>query len=88
VRLVNDLPCEDCISAFRLHLHPFEGYSVRGAELASHNYAVDGPISLPHYLFTAVLHISCFAERSARQDGSSSPIGEFPLGDLWICEEG
>src|SRR5918997_6263230 len=36
LRLVNDLACEDRLSAFRLHLHPFECCRVPLAELPSH----------------------------------------------------
>jgi hypothetical protein len=50
VRLVDDLPSEDRLSVFRLNLHPFEGYSVPVAELASHHYAVECPLTLAHHL--------------------------------------
>ena len=59
-----------------LHLHPFEGHGVPVAELAPHHYAVDRPRALAHHLPTAALHMYALSlERSARQDGSSSPIG-------------
>src|SRR5829696_2398060 len=82
LRLVDDLPRKDRIPAFRLHLHPFEGHGVRVAELAAHDYAVDLPIAPAHNPFTAALFSFSVSERSARQDGLSSPTGAFPLGDL------
>jgi hypothetical protein len=90
VWLVDDLPRKDRISVFGLHLHPFEGYSVPVVQLTPHHYAIDRPGTLAHHLSTAALHhvlcqhrcSSCLSERSAQQDGSSSPIGPFPLGDL------
>src|SRR5215211_5359152 len=50
VRLVDDLPSEDRLSVFGLHLHPFEGHSVSVAEFASHHYAVDRSCTLAHHL--------------------------------------
>src|SRR5215216_4104656 len=81
MRLVDDLASEDRVSVLRVHLHPFEGYSVPFAQLASHHYPVDCPCALAHRLFTAALHIFSVSERSAQQDGSSSTTGTFPLGE-------
>ena len=53
--LVDDLPGEDRNSVFRLHHHPFEGQSVRVAELASYYYAVDRSCAPARHLLTATL---------------------------------
>lgn len=90
VWLVDDFSRKDRISVFRFHLHPFEGYSVRVVQFTPHHYAIDRPGTPAHHLSTAALHYvlcqrrcsPCLGERSALQDGSSSPISLFPLGDL------
>ena len=74
---------EDRVSVFGLH--PFEGHGVRRAEFASHHYTVYRPGTFAYQLSTAALHIAFFAsEINARQEGSSSPTGAFPLGDLSV----
>src|SRR5215212_4923513 len=80
MRLIDDLARKDRQPVFRIHLHPFEGHRVLVAELASHHYPVARASA--HHLFTAALHSSWVSERSARRDGSSSPTGKFPLGDM------
>jgi hypothetical protein len=55
VRLVDNISCENRISAFRLHFHPLEGNGVPLAELASHYYPVDRTCTLVHHLLTATL---------------------------------
>src|SRR5918996_1458719 len=62
VRLVDDLPGEDRLSFFGLHLHPFEGHSVSVAEFASHHYAVDRSCTFAHHLF--ILLVACLIPRS------------------------
>src|SRR5215203_2602160 len=84
LRLVDDLAREDRSPVFGLHVHPFEGHGVRTVELATHDYAVDSPCAPAHHLFTADLHNSSVSERSARQDGPSSPNGTFHLGDICL----
>ena len=41
--LIYDLSREDRLSAFRLHLHPFESNSKSLAELVTHHYPIDRP---------------------------------------------
>src|SRR5215210_3721114 len=89
MRLVDDLPGEDRVSVFSIHLHPFEGHSVPAIQLATHYYAVDCPRAFAHHPFAAdhYLHLSIISllmspERRARRVSSSSPTGAFPLGDF------
>src|SRR5918994_639865 len=80
VGVVNNLPREDHLPAFRLHFHPFEGCGVSFADLPAHCYLVDR--SCAHRDLCRSPLFTTLAKRNAQQDGLSSPSRTFPLGDF------
>src|SRR5918994_5925735 len=80
VGVVNNLPGEDRLPAFRLHLHPFESRSVSFADLPPHHYLVDRFCA--HRDLCRQPHSIMLVKRNAQQEGLSSPNRRFPLGDL------